>query len=51
LNLSDEYNQLLDQAMKIRQGEKIEEKWLFKNITFLNQEVMRRIKEEYNKKI
>jgi len=49
LNLSDEYNQLLDQAIKIRQGEKIEEKWLFKNITFLNQEVMRRVKEEYKK--
>lgn len=50
LNLNDEYNQLLDQAMRVRQGEKIEEKWLFKNITFLNQEVMKRIKEEYNKK-
>ena len=49
LNLSDEYNQLLDQAMKIRHGEKIEEKWLFKNITFLNQEVMKRVKEEYKK--
>jgi len=47
LNLDEEYNQLLEEVMKVRQGNKIEEKWLFKNITFLNQVVMREIKKDY----
>lgn len=49
LNLSDEYNQLLEEAIKVRQGGEIEEKWLFKNITFLNQVVMNEVKKEYLK--
>ena len=49
LNLDEEYNQLLEQVMKVRQGEEIEEKWLFKNITFLNQVVMKEVKKEYKK--
>ncbi len=49
LNLDEEYNQLLEQVMEVRQGGKIEEKWLFKNITFLNQVVMKEVKKEYKK--
>jgi len=47
--LDEEYNQLLEQVMEVRQGGKIEEKWLFKNITFLNQVVMKEVKKEYKK--
>ena len=47
LNLDEEYNELLEQAMKVRQGGKIQEKWLFKNISFLNQVVMKEVKKEY----
>jgi predicted aspartyl protease len=49
LNLDEEYNQLLKQVMKVRQGGEIEEKWLFKNITFLNQVVMKEVKKNYFK--
>jgi predicted nucleotidyltransferase len=47
LNLSQEYNELLEEAMKVRQGGEIQEKWLFKNISFLNQVVMKEIKKNY----
>lgn len=49
LDLEQEYRELLDNAMKIRNKEKIEEKYLFKNISFLNQVVMKEIKNEYKK--
>lgn len=47
LNLDNEYNQLLEHATKVRQGDKPEEKFLFKNISFLNQIVMKEVKDNY----
>lgn len=44
LNLSSEYMAMLDHAMKARNGNKIEEQFLFTNITFLNQEVLQNIR-------
>ena len=49
LNLDKEYKELLDNAMKIRNKGKIEEKYLYKNISFLNQVVMREVKKDYYK--
>jgi len=46
LNLEVEYQDLLNQAMKARQGEKIEERFLFTNITFLNQVVLKKVRHE-----
>lgn len=47
LKLENEYKELLDNAMKIRNKGKIEEKYLFKNISFLNQVVMKEVKKDY----
>lgn len=49
LGLNNEYRELLEVAMKIRNKGKIEEKYLFKNISFLNQVVMKEVKDDYNK--
>jgi len=49
LNLDNEYNQLLEHAIKVRQGNAVEEKFLFKNISFLNQIVMKEVKKYYFK--
>jgi len=49
LGLETEYRELLDQAMKIRNKGKIEEKYLFKNISFLNKIVMKEVKDQYKK--
>ncbi|MFA5828362.1 MAG: nucleotidyltransferase domain-containing protein [Candidatus Shapirobacteria bacterium] len=46
LDLSPEYLPLLDHAMRVRRGEKIQEQFLFTNITFLNQEVLKKVKHE-----
>lgn len=47
LELEKEYRELLDNAIKIRNKGKIEEKYLFKNISFLNQVVMKEVKKDY----
>jgi hypothetical protein len=39
----------LENAIKIRNKGKIEEKYLFKNISFLNKKVMKEVKDEYKK--
>jgi predicted nucleotidyltransferase len=49
LNLEPEYRDLLDNAIKIRNKGKIEEKYLFKNISFLNKLVMEEVKNDYFK--
>lgn len=49
LELDDEYRELLEAAMKIRNKGEIEEKYLFKNISFLNQVVMKEVKADYEK--
>lgn len=49
LDLEQEYRELLDSAMKIRNKGKIEERYLYKNISFLNQVVMREVKKDYYK--
>jgi predicted nucleotidyltransferase len=55
LDLSSEYKEVVNHAYKVRQGEKIKEQFLFKNISFLNQVVLKKIKkqlyEEGNKTI
>ena len=50
LELEKEYKKLIEHAYNVRRGEKIKEKYLFKNISFLNQEVLERIKKEYKEK-
>ena len=47
LNLEKDYRELLKNAIKIRNKGKIEEKYLFKNISFLNQVVMKEVKKDY----
>jgi predicted nucleotidyltransferase len=47
LNLDKEYGELLEVAIKVRNKGKIEEKYLFKNISFLNKIVMNEIKDDY----
>lgn len=47
LDLEQEYRELLDNAIKIRNKGKIEEKYLFKNISFLNKVVMEEVKKDY----
>lgn len=47
LELEKEYRELLDNAIKIRNKGKIEEKYLFRNISFLNQVVMKEVKKDY----
>ena len=49
LNLDEEYKELLENAIKIRNKGKIEEKHLYKNISFLNQVVMKEVKKDYYK--
>ena len=49
LGLSIEYMAMLDHAMKARNGNKIEEQFLFTNLTFLNQEVLQKIRNEIRK--
>jgi predicted nucleotidyltransferase len=49
LNLENEHKELLRIAMKIRNKGKIEEKYLYKNISFLNQVVMKEVKNDYVK--
>ena len=49
LRLENEYKELLENAMKIRNKGKIEEKYLYKNISFLNQVVMKEVKKDYHK--
>lgn len=49
LRLESEYKELLENAMKIRNKGKIEEKYLYKNISFLNQVVMKDVKKDYHK--
>ena len=49
LKLEKEYKELLDNAIKIRNKGKIEEKYLYKNISFLNQVVMKEVKKFYYK--
>lgn len=46
LNLSSEYQALIEHSYQVRQGEKIEEKFLFTNITFLNQVISKKIRQE-----
>lgn len=47
LGLEKEYKELLENAIKIRNKGKIEEKYLYKNISFLNQVVMKEVKKDY----
>lgn len=49
LELEKEYRELLANAIKIRNKGKIEEKYLYKNISFLNQVVMKEVKKDYSK--
>jgi predicted nucleotidyltransferase len=49
LDLNDEYRDLLKAAINVRNNGEIEEKYLFKNISFLNQIVMKEIKNDYYK--
>lgn len=49
LNLSPEYKALIKHAYEIRKGEKIEEQFLYTNISFLNQEVLAKIKHQLSK--
>jgi predicted nucleotidyltransferase len=49
LDLKDEYRELFKAAINIRNKGKIEEKYLFQNISFLNQIVMKEIKNDYYK--
>jgi predicted nucleotidyltransferase len=49
LNLDDEYRNLLKAAMNARNKGEIKEKYLFKNISFLNQVIMKEIKDDYYK--
>ncbi len=49
LRLENEYKELLENAIKIRNKGKIEEKYLYKNISFLNQVVMKEVKCDYYK--
>ncbi len=49
LDLDNEYKDLLENAIKIRNKGKIEEKYLFKNISFLNKQVMAEVKKDYYK--
>jgi predicted nucleotidyltransferase len=46
LNLSPEYRALIEHAYKARKGAKIEEQFLYTNISFLNQEVLAKIKHQ-----
>lgn len=46
LEIDDEYRELVDHVYEVRQGKKIEEKYLFTNISFLNQVVLKKIKEQ-----
>ncbi len=50
LELEKDYRELLDNAIKIRDKGKIEEKYLYKNISFLNQVVMTEVKKDYREK-
>lgn len=47
LKLDKEYEELLENAMEIRNKGEIQEKYLFKNISFLNQMVMKEAKRDY----
>ena len=49
LELEKDYRELLDNAIKIRNKGKIEEKYLYKNISFLNKQVMTEVKKDYYK--
>jgi len=46
LDLKPEYTALLDHAIMARKGEKIQEQFLFTNITFINQEILQKVKHE-----
>ncbi len=46
LNLLPKYRELIDHADKVRKGEKIEEQFIFSGITYLNQEVLAKIKHQ-----
>jgi predicted nucleotidyltransferase len=49
LNLDKEYRDLLGNAINIRNKGSIEEKYLYKNISFLNKQVMAEVKNDYYK--
>jgi len=47
LDLSEEYRELVEHAAMVRKGGKIEERFLFTNISFLSQVVSKKIWEKY----
>lgn len=46
LNLSPEYKALIEHAYKVRKGEQIQEQFLYTNISFLNQEILAKIRHQ-----
>lgn len=49
LDLLPKYRELIDHAYKVRMGEKIEEQFIFTGITYLNQEILAKIKHQISK--
>lgn len=49
LKLDKNHNELLERIIDVKNGGKLDEKYLFKNISFLNKVVMEEVKKEYLK--